>query len=241
VPVASFATAAGIDAYLAAAERARRELETLYGRPVRFVHPLPDSGEIAARSGLMNALGGGAGFDLDSYLTLLPSREGRTSALVGDLDAGRELVARLPAEDLAALRGFFGLVPSGEALRDSIASAQRAGRPRALAGYLDLVAAHLAKQGLPVARLPLLLVPTALLADRAGVEHPDFLLGWNNVVVEVVAGEAVAEGFASSLATGDEEARRVFAAAGCRLGLVPALRSSVVLNGGYRCASNHLR
>lgn len=241
VPVTSFETAAGIDTYLAAASRARVELEALYGRPVRFVHPLPESGEIDTRSRTMSLLGGGAGFDLDAYLTLLPGPGGGTTALVGDVDAGLDLLARLPATDLAALQRFFDLAPGGETLRASLASAQRAGRPRALDAYLDLVADHLARQGLAVARLPLSLVSTALLADRAGVDHPDFLLGWNNVVVEAGANGARAEGFASSLAAGDDQARRVFAAAGCRLELVPALRRSVVLNGGYRCASNHLR
>jgi hypothetical protein len=43
------------------------------------------------------------------------------------------------------------------------------------------------------------------------------------------------------LTAGDAEARRIFAAAGCRLDLLPPLPSSIVLQGGYRCASNHLR
>ena len=40
---------------------------------------------------------------------------------------------------------------------------------------------------------------------------------------------------------GDELARAVFESAGYRLELVPPLIESVVRNGGYRCASNHLR
>ena len=51
VPVASFATAAGIDRYLAAADQAAAELARLYGRPVRFVHPLPRRGPRRSRRG----------------------------------------------------------------------------------------------------------------------------------------------------------------------------------------------
>jgi len=43
------------------------------------------------------------------------------------------------------------------------------------------------------------------------------------------------------LAAGDELARKTFAAAGYRLHLFPPLVRSIVLGGGYRCASNHLR
>jgi hypothetical protein len=52
VPVESFATAGGIDRYLAAADQAAREMGDLYGRAVRFVHPLPraGSGDLAARA-----------------------------------------------------------------------------------------------------------------------------------------------------------------------------------------------
>src|SRR5262245_41480614 len=40
VPVETFSDPKGIDRYATAAEKAAKELETLYGRPVRFVHPL---------------------------------------------------------------------------------------------------------------------------------------------------------------------------------------------------------
>lgn len=241
VPVDSFTTAAGIDRYLRAAGQARDELAALYRRPVRFVHPLPEQGGPAARSAAMRRVGGGGGFDLDSYLTLLPAAGGRLTALVGDVRAGSALLERLPVHDLDAFAAFYGLASGGEALRGALGSASAASRPQALADYLDMVAEHLAADGLEVRRLPILLVPTVLLRDRAGVEHLDFLVGWNNVVVETAGGVVRAEGFASSLAAADEEARRAFALSGCRLTLFPALRRSVVLNGGYRCASNHLR
>jgi hypothetical protein len=50
VPVESFGAPAGIGRYLAAARRAEAELETLYGRPVRFVHPLPAAGGTGAEA-----------------------------------------------------------------------------------------------------------------------------------------------------------------------------------------------
>ncbi|HYX25553.1 MAG TPA: hypothetical protein VFC23_15490, partial [Thermoanaerobaculia bacterium] len=78
VPVESFGTTEGIDRYLAAADQAAGELAALYGRPVRFVHPLPSSGsgDLAARRGLLWRLAGGAGYDLDSIVTLVPTRQG---------------------------------------------------------------------------------------------------------------------------------------------------------------------
>jgi hypothetical protein len=120
-------------------------------------------------------------------------------------------------------------------------AAQQEARGRSLAVYLDLVAAHLAGRGLEVRRLPLLRVPTALLADRVGLTHPDFLLTWNNVVLELRAEGLQAEGFASAWTSGDRLASRTFADSGASLHLVPPLVHSIVLNGGYRCASNHLR
>jgi hypothetical protein len=241
VPVESFATADGIDRYLAAAQRAAAELAALYGRPVRFVHPLPETGDLAARLAAMRAIGGGAGYDLDSELTLVPRGGGRLAALVADVQAGRELLRHLTAADRAALRRRYGLEPDGEALAAALAAAQETPAAAGLDAFLDLVARHLAGEGIAVRRLPLLSVPVALLRDRAGLSHREFLLTWNNVVVETRGGRVRAEGFASLLPPGDRAARTAFAALGCRLDLVPPLVRSVVLNGGYRCASNHVR
>lgn len=237
VPVASFATADGIDRYLAAADQAQGELARLYGRPVRFVHPLPRQGDLAARTELMRRIGGGAGYDLDSIVTLLPNGK----ALVADVAAGRSLLARLPPADWDALRRGYGLGPAGEALAAAMAAAQGTPGMEALGGFLDLVAGELAKDGMTVRRLPLLTVPVALLADRSGLSHESFLLTWSNAVVEVRKGQARAEGFSYLLPSGDQAARDAFAALGVRLDLVPPLVRSIVLNGGYRCASNHLR
>jgi hypothetical protein len=254
VPVASFATAAGIDAYLTAADRAAGELVDLYGRPVRFVHPLPrqGSGTVAARTELMGRIGGGAGYDLDSIVTLLPpDRGGRQRALVADVAAGRTLLPRLGAADWDALRGGYGLEPAGDALAAALAAAQRTPAMDALGGFLDLVAGELGAAGMEVRRLPLFTVPVRLLKDREGLNHDGFLITWNNVVVETrrpsggerSGGEEVvrAEGFSYLVPRGDQEARDAFAALGVHLDLFPPLVRSIVLNGGYRCASNHLR
>ena len=96
-----------------------------------------------------------------------------------------------------------------------------------------------------VRRLPLLTVPVGLLQDREGLSHDSFLITWNNVVVENRDGlhgeETRAEGFSYLIPRGDREARDAFAAFGVHLDLFPPLVRSIVLNGGYRCASNHLR
>jgi hypothetical protein len=237
VPVASFATAAGIDRYLAAADRAAGELAKLYGRPVHFVHPLPRQGDLATRTELMRRIGGGAGYDLDSIVTLLPGNK----ALVADVSAGRSLLTKLPPADLGSLRQGYGLAPSGEALSSALIAAQGTPEMDALGGFLDLVAQQLAGSGMTVRRLPILTLPVALLADRSGLSHAGFLLTWNNAVVEVHKGRARAEGFSYLLPSGDQAARDAFAALGVHLDLFPPLARSIVLNGGYRCASNHLR
>lgn len=247
VPVESFGSPQGIDRYLAAADRAARELGSLYGRPVRFVHPLPNSGmpgmeKTAARSDQMRRIGGGAGYDLDSIVTFLPLQgKNRLAALVADVAAGRELLARAPAADLDALRRGYGLEPAGGALATALAAAQRTPEMDSLGEFLDLVARHLAAQGMEVRRLPLLTVPVPLLQERTGLTHSAFLLTWNNVVVESRQGKTRAEGFSYLLPGGDRAARDAFAALGVHLDLFPPLVRSIVLNGGYRCASNHLR
>jgi len=241
VPVETFGTAAGIDRYLQAARKAAAELSALYGRPVRLVHPLPERGELAARMEAMRRIGGGAGYDLDSILTLLPARDTKKTskpfALVADVTAGRELLSRLGPNDWQALQAGYGLEPSDA----SLVAAQSAPGALALDGFLDDIAAHLAKEGWQVRRLPLVSVPVPLLRNREGLEHAEFLLTWNNVVAEVRDGRLRAEGFSSLIPAGDEQARRTFAEAGADLSLVPPLVRSVILNGGYRCASNHLR
>ena len=248
VPVESFDNAAGIDAYVDAARRAADELAALYGRTVRFVHPLPAvgaPGELAARTATMRRLFGGAGYDLDSLVTLLPRSDGagaparRGTALVGDLGAGERLLAGVAAPELAAYATAYRL--DGAGVLAGVAAAHATQRGRALASYLDLLAEHLASEGWTVVRLPLLVIPAAVLRDPGSIPDEYFFLGWNNVVVERRADGWRAEGFSSLLPAGDRLARDAFAAAGVRLDLLPPLLGSVTRNGGYRCASNHLR
>ena len=230
VPVESFAKPEGINRYLVAANEAARELGTLYGRTVRFVHPLPKT------ANLMRQIGGGAGYDLDSIVTLVPQKNGM-AALVADVSLGRDLLAKLPASDWDALRRGYGLESAG----DPLAAAQKTPGMDGLDAFLDLVAEHLAAQGMEVKRLPILTVPVSLLAYRAGLDHSEFLITWNNVVVETRKNDVRAEGFASLIPSADARAREVFGALGVHLDLLPPLVRSVILNGGYRCASNHLR
>ncbi len=230
VPVESFAKPEGIERYVAAANEAARELGTLYGRTVRFVHPLPGATD------LMRRIGGGAGYDLDSIVTLVPRKQG-LAALVADVSLGRDLLAKLPAGDWEALRRGYGLKPDA----DPLTAAQQTPGMNDLDAFLDLVADHMATQGMEVRRLPVLSVPVSLLADRAGLDHSEFLITWNNVVVETRRNGVRAEGFSSLVPSGDARARKAFGALGVRLDLLPPLVRSVVLNGGYRCASNHLR
>jgi hypothetical protein len=240
VPVASFGAPEGVARYLEAVRGAAAELERLYRRPVRFVHPLPGLGE--GGGALMARLGGGAGFDLDSLLTLLPAPGGGLAALVADVEAGLELLTAAPSEEVAGLARAYGLAGDPGRLAPRLEAAQRSRRARALDEFLGLVAGHLAAEGVAVRRLPLLLVPTALLEGGEEAGYPEFLLGWNNVVVERrPEGTLRAEGFSSLLPSGDARARAVFRQAGVALDLLPPLVESVVRNGGYRCASNHLR
>jgi hypothetical protein len=235
VPVETFTAAAGIDRYLEAARKAAADLGALYGRPVRFVHPLPAPG--SGDAALMRTIGGAAGYDLDSIVTFVPKKDGRLAALVADGTLGSSLLARATPDDLAALQRGYGLEPPG----DRLAAAQQVPSMAGLDAFLDLAARHLAAEGFEVRRLPLLRVPVALLRDRAGLTHEEFLVTWNNVVVEARKGAARAEGFSSLLPSGDRRAKEVFGELGVRLDLFPPLVRSVILNGGYRCASNHLR
>jgi hypothetical protein len=193
----------------------------------------------------MRRLGGGAGYDLDSLVTFLPGPD-KATALVADLAAGRKLLAKLPAAERKTLRTTYDLEPDGAALSSALLAACDTPRAAALAAFLDLTANHLAAQGLRVLRLPLVRIPYALLRDRSGLPEMapssdlEFLLTWNNVVAETRNGKLRAEGFAS-LPSGDAAARKIFQTAGAHLDLFPPLVRSIVLNGGYRCASSHVR
>lgn len=247
VPAESFGTATGIDRYLEAADRAIEDFAHFYGRPVRPVHPLPRTGPLAARTETLRAIGGGGAYDLDSLVTFLPGPDGGLRALVGDPAAGRRLLADLGPDDWRALAATYGLGADGESGpargEPSAPLLAHQGGTRAvwLGRFLDLAAEHLAGQGVAVDRLPLVLVPTRLLPDPDRFGHEQFVLGWNNVVVEARDGRTTVEGFSSGVPAADARAREIYAAAGARLELLPPLVGSVVGNGGYRCASNQVR
>jgi hypothetical protein len=227
VPSETFDKPAGVARYLGAVRRAAAELQDFYRLPVRFVHAMDD------RVDLMPRLAGGAGFDLDSIVTILPRRGGKSDALVGDLRLGATAARLLPATEWAAVRKAYGIHDAPDVLRQRIAAAQ----PVALQEFLDEVARELDKDGMTVRRLPLINVPKELIDDAPA----DVLLTWNNVVLERRGTTLRAEGFASLLPSMDAAARRVFEASGYRLTLYPPLLRSIILGGGYRCASNHLR
>jgi hypothetical protein len=229
VPVETFHTADGIARYMNAVRHAAKELETLYGRPVRFVHPLPGNEPLPQQIALVQALGGGGGFDLDSIVTILPNGH----ALVGDLTRGAALARSGSWADAHRAYGFTGEIAT---LGARVADAQQTGRAPGLQTFLDVVAAHLGKS-MKVERLPLLDVPYALLEDANAASGSDFLLTWHNVVLE---GKR-AQGFAALLPEGDAAAREAFGRAGYEMDLLPPLVRSIVLNGGFRCASNHVR
>jgi hypothetical protein len=212
VPVETFGTHEGTERYLQAVRRAARELEELFHSPVRFVHPLTN----------LARLGGGAGVDLDSIVTLLPRAGGKTDALVGDVNLGAAAARNATAAEWAALRKAYGFSEDAPA----VAAMQSA----ALQQYLDDVAGELRRDGMTVRRVPLLQMP-----------RRDFLLTANNAVLETRGGVRRAEGFATLLPSIDRAAREAFAASGTRLDLFPPLVISVVKGGGYRCASSHLR
>ncbi|MFN7963081.1 MAG: hypothetical protein U0002_17605 [Thermoanaerobaculia bacterium] len=238
VPVARFNTPAGLAPYFEAAMASAADLSRLYGRKGSFVHPWP-RGE-AEDVALVARLGKGAGFDLDSLLTLLPGDPEKPPAFVADVAAGRSLLARLSAEDWRSLERTYALRLDAPG-RQALASYQDSARAKDLGDFLDLLASSLVTSGHKVGRLPLLLVPTTSLREVEAAPEGDFLIGWNNVVITTGAGRAAAEGFASGLPATDLEVAKQFSDAGVTLNLLPPLVASVLRNGGYRCASAHLR
>lgn len=253
VPVETFDTVEGINRYLAAAHEAAREMADFYGltgRPLpslpRSDLPVPRYPDPRQQIAEMRAIGGGAGFDLDSLVTLLPGPGGQgegggLQALVGDVGLGRELLGALGPEDREALRATYGFRPPAGELPGALTAFQGSPRAAGLDAFLDLTADHLEGQGMPVRRLPLLLAPVALLEDRDSYPHEDFVIGWQNAVLDPRPGGVRAEAFASGVPAGDARAVAAYREAGAELVLLPPLVRSVILNGGLRCASNQVR
>ncbi|PYQ29451.1 MAG: hypothetical protein DMF56_10815 [Acidobacteria bacterium] len=241
IPRKQFDTAKGIDDYLALSKKSIAELEKLYGRKVRVIHALPESGKWAARKNLIDVIYGGADFDLDSLVTLVPGGDGKWTAFVADLSLDDELFRTTSEEEWSRFRSAYGIASSVD-LPAALAEAQRTKRAKGLDAFVDLIAQSLEREGMTVERLPLLLVPVPLLADTATLVHRDFVVGWNNMVFERTTPTRLrANAFATYLDSVDRDVVARFRAAGVDLQLLPPLVRSVILNGGYRCASNNVR
>src|SRR5205823_3021724 len=158
--------------------------------------------------------------------------DGSVVALVGEVSMEFKVAAS--TNEWQELEKTYSLTANS---RDAVMNFQSNPSSVGLQHFLDQCANDLAANGIKVRRLPLLMVPTSLLLDEDRPETPYFLVGWNNVVLE---GKR-AEGFASGLPLVDSAARSMFKSAGYDLALFPPLPRSVVLNGGYRCASNEVR
>ena len=232
------ASAAEWRRYRQAGLDAAGELAALYERPVRFVHELPET----LAPGGITALAGGGGLDLDSLVTMLPQPDGSLRALVGDVRLGEQLISAAPDDEIARFAATYGMAAAApDDLRRRLLAAQQTPRAIGVARFLDAAAAHLRGDVAGVERVPLFLVAVASLAGADHLRHDHFLITWNNVVLETVDGARRAEGFASGLAGGDRHAAAAFARAGYTLDYLPVLAESVILNGGYRCASQHVR
>lgn len=232
VPVDTFDSASGINRYVEAVKSAARELERIYDRPVRFVHPLPGSESEPDQVRLMRQLGGGAGFDLDSLVTLLPGKEGSVRGLVADIRIGASLAGAAKPAEWEGVHRAYRFRGRASTLGRRIAQAQSVPRTAALGEFLDVVAEHLEAE-----RLPLLNVPFSMIDDDTLPGGASFLMTWNNVVLD----GRRAEGFASLFRPGDGFAHKAFAKSDVHLKLFPPLVRSIILSGGYRCASNHVR
>jgi len=239
IPKTMFDSIKSIDRYLDATRRSARRFEQYYGRKTRFVHPLPNGGSLADRKRLVEKIYGGAGFDLDSLVTIVP---GSTPlALVGDLELAREFVGSSGPQDWKLFASTYSTASVGLELKNAIEASFDRTRARRLQSFLDMVASQMRNQKIRVERIPLYLLPVSLLRDRTDLQHDDFLLGWNNVVLERISARLTATAFASGIARADQQAIEQFEKAGARLILLPPIVRSVVLNGGYRCASSNIR
>lgn len=228
-------------AFLDATEQAREEFESVFGQPVRFVHALPARTSSPGLDELQTMLIGGGTSDLDSLVTIVPGDREDRVALVADFTLGRALLEQIDRNELDRFGVDFHLTAGGEDLRRRLLEQPLTDVNRLIDAFLDHTSRYLREQGMEVRRLPLLHVPETLVEERLRVVRDGFLVTWTNVVYELADGELRAEGFASGLPTIDEQAIETFSAAGATLRLVPGLARSVMRDGGYRCASNHVR
>jgi hypothetical protein len=227
--------------FLQALATAAGEFEAIFGRPVELVHAMPEDDSTAAVDAFGVVLGGGDARDLDSILTLVSQPGGGTAALVGDLTLGRRLLQDAPADDVGRLRALYHVIPEGNTLKQQLGDAQTTPVNRQFNAYLDAISDHLRRRGIDVHRVPLLHVPQELIPDPMRYTRVSFMISWNNVVLEEAGGEVHAEGFASGLESTDAAVQRIYAEAGVKLRYASPLALSIMRDGGYRCASNHVR
>lgn len=241
--------------YLNNVQVVAKELGQEWGLEPVFVHPFPAAG-LAESSGtsspevenLVATLRAGGGQDLDSYMAILEDKDGQERAVVGSLQMGTQLIETLTPEDWASLNSLLRLREhNADELRSRILAHNSQSRIWGFGAYLDLVAQTMQTRqaGRPVLRLPLVFFPTSLLEDAARLEHEDFLVTWTNLVVEDRQSgpgqrQRSVELFSQGIPAGDRMARDLFEQLGYTSRLIPGLRASLIFNGGYRCASNHL-
>jgi hypothetical protein len=241
--------------YLGQAEAVARELGEAWDLEPVLVHPMPAAAdgpaEREAVASLIGTIRAGGGRDLDSYLAILEDAGGSERAVVGSVVLGTELAAGTAAADWTELARTLRLrrLPP-ETLQARLLEHNRTAEASSFAAYLELVARHLeGRLGRPALRLPLLLVPHELREDHdtLGADGAQsFLLTWTNLVAEERTSadgtrQRSVELFRQGLPSGDALAVKLYAELGYTCRLYPALRNSLVLGGGYRCASNPLR
>ena len=236
IPAASFSSQTGLETYLDAVRRAAGEYEVLFSQPVGLVHPLPTPGPADKRETEMWRLAGGAGWDLDSLVTILPRVGDLPTTLVGSTGLGQAMLASTSDQDLRAWLDVLHL--KGASVEEARAALSAPlDRRSSLQQFLDVTAEHLSSAGHEVVRVPALVLPQSL----APTLKSDVLIGVHNVVLERGLRGPRAEGFRSGLSPLDRMAGEIFRAAGYELRLLQPISDSMLLNAGYRCSTNHLR
>lgn len=235
IPVESFSSPSGLETYIGALRQAAGEYEVLFSQAVDLVHPLPSTGSPQEREAAMWRLAGGAGWDLDSLVTILPRVGDLPVTLVGSPVLGSAMLSTLPDGELERWLDSLGLQVEPSAARAALTGPFP--RRSSLQQFLDVVASHLGGAGHEVVRVPMFVLPSGL----SPALPTDVLVGMHNVVLERGVRGPRAEGFRSGLDRLDLEAQAVFRRAGYELRLMQPILHSVLRNAGYRCSSNHLR
>lgn len=240
--------------YCRAVDAAVDELGAALGVQTNLVHPWPSPPPGMSHSEFISALGGGNDIDLDVLLTLIPDQTSHAGvvALVGSTDASRPLIEKLTATELETFAQSFGMDLPATQLRPRLQTWQGSPKVSGLEDFLKLVSLHLASMDIPVATTPLVFVETKLITSHPRLSndqpHVHFPLGHCNAVLERVAPTANrnsrsmrAHAFMSGLPSLDSKATSAYEEIGCQLHLHPPLIESLVLEGGFRCATQQIR